>query len=159
MTTTRRKLGTVVPGIAPLDPGTGRNSEDCCCCSVADSCIIDEERHFRTRSQFQYLEGCDPNKDPSSEENECYQKPDDTPNCGTIRSQGYIFGVSSVETNLGMESIRRSGQMQRHPSCSLSVQWYRLLGYQYLLGRKVNLYLPITSQRTYRSDMTPMNRI
>lgn len=83
VTTTRRKVGTVAPGIAPLDPGTGRKCEASSCCTVADSCIVDEERHFRNGERDpSYLEGSDPNEEPSSKENECYQKPDDTPHCG-----------------------------------------------------------------------------
>ena len=44
VTTTTRKVGTVAPGIAALDPGTGRKFAESCCCWVADSCIVDENR-------------------------------------------------------------------------------------------------------------------
>ena len=42
VTTTRRKVGTVAPGVAALDPGTGRKCDACSFCSSADSCSVDE---------------------------------------------------------------------------------------------------------------------
>lgn len=39
----------------------------------------------------------------------------------------WLSKVSSMKTNLGMESIRRFEQMQKHPSYSLCAKLYHLL--------------------------------
>jgi len=67
----RRKVGTEAPGIAALDPGTGRKCEASSACWAADCYIVDQERRFKTGIKFRYLEGDEPDENPGSEESKC----------------------------------------------------------------------------------------
>lgn len=106
VTTATRKVGTVAPGIAALDPGTGRNCEDASSCSEADS-----------------LKAASPTRIPAAKK---------------------INATKSQMTPQTWDG--------KHPQIRANAEASELFTLRAMVSS-------ITSQRTYKSDMTPMNRI
>jgi hypothetical protein len=91
VTVTRSKVDADAPGMAELDPGTGRKCSASSFCSVADSCIVGEQGCMVTREEVTHLEGNKSDEDPRSKEDESYEKPENTPYC--VRYENLIINT------------------------------------------------------------------
>ena len=101
------------------------------------------------------------NDNAERKENERLDEPNDSPDYkryGQEINEGSDEGSPGI-TRLVMDSSRKYQRMQRHLSYSLFGQWCHLR-YWVSLQDEIHEYDggPMTSQSTYKHDITPMNR-